>query len=349
MRFFPAGEEERLATLRGRLRAWKRSRLISGQQERILRERTRTRWTASSLIPRIVLFALTLVCVAAAYGLLDLAGLPAKFVTAIVCIGTAELLMIRFGLFRAGPDEALYPAALLLLVTALPFQDRNEGMLLIGASFLLSGLRLRNGLYLTASIAAAVGYVSLSTDSREIAAFLGLAVAFAALALLNREWRHPVWPRLFSWTVVLLPIMAWLLMTIEQRASRPWVMGATAIVALLMLFGGLAIRRHPPLIAGLLLSALTIAEWGSRLTFPVHYRLLALGVAVGAIALLSQRILGARTEGVTAKPLAAGDGLQLAEPALAAAVAGTQLRPAGEPRAEGGGGRYGGGGASGEF
>ena len=315
---------------------------------RSLRERTKTRWTGSSMIPRIVLFVLTLVCVAAAFGIIDLVGLPAKILTAIFCIAVAELLILRFALFRAGPDEALYPAAFLLLISALPGPPRDEGILLIAGAFLISGLRLRNSLYMAGSVAATLIYLAVASDGREIAALLSLALAFAAVALLNREWDHPAWPRLAGWCILLLPLLAWLLMTVDLTTSRPWVMIATGLVALLMLVSGVAIRRHPPLISGMILGALAIGEAGTRLTLPVYLRLMILGALLGAIVLLAQRMLGGRTTGVTAKPVAGMD-LTLAEAAVAVAVAGTGARPSAEPQPQGGGGRYGGGGASGEF
>jgi hypothetical protein len=347
--FAPTTAEERLGALRARLKSWRRSGLLNAEEERGLLAATLTRWTGSGIVSRLVYFALTMVCMGALYGLIDLAGLPAKPIAAVLALAAAELLILRFGLFRAGPDEALYAGGLLLIVASLPAHSDEVGILLVALGMLLAGARLRNGFFLMVSVAAVVLYVAVAGGSREIAAFIGLAVSFASVALLNRRWSHPVWDRFFSWTIVVTPALSWLLVTVDADISRPWVMGVTGFIAAVMLLVGLAIRHHAPLLAGLLLSGAAIAELGFRVALPAEYFVITCGIAIGAVVLILHRTFGGRHAGITAMKILDARELELIEPAAAAVLAGSQTRAVEPAGMQTGGGSYGGGGASGEF
>jgi len=349
MSFFPTTDEERSGVLRSRLRSWKRSGLIDPEQDRMLTEKNRTRWTHSGLISRVIYFVLTLVCVAAIYGLMSLAGFPENVVTGVLCLAAAEVLILRFGLFRSGPDEALYLAGLFLLIFALPGHSTDEGIALFAAGLLLAGIRVRNGLFLTASIAVVILYLAVKMDRGEVAAFISLGVAFAALALLNREWRHPVWDRFFSFTVIVLPPLAYALVTFDKPIARnPVILGAS-IVAALLIVAAIAIRAHAPLISGLIVLGLGGYEAGQQIVVPVEAKLMLAGGLLGSAVLVFHRYLGGRTTGITADELLESHELTLLEPAAAAVLAGAQPRPTTAHEMQSGGGSYGGGGASGEF
>lgn len=349
MRFFPNVEEERTGVLKARLKGWKSSGLIDPAQERIIAER-RTRWVHSALISRLIYFVLTLVCVAAIYGLAGLAGRPEDLVTAVVCLATAEILILKWGLFRAGPDEALYIAGLFLLIHALPGPPRDEGILLFSAALLLAGSRLRNGLFLTASIVAAVFYVATKTESGEVGGLLSLAVGFAGIALLNREMEHPIWDEFFSWIIVVMPALAYVLVKSDAPGSTMYVIVIASIVSAILIATGLAIRNHAPLISGLIVAGIAGYETGQRIALPMEIRLMLGGATLGVLVLVVHRFLAGRMSGITADQLLESHAIRMLEPAAAAVLAGSQTRDtAASDSRTGGGGSYGGGGASGEF
>ncbi len=349
MRLAPTIQEERLRVLRSRVGAWKAASIISPENERLLMESTRTRWTASSLIPRAIYFILTLVCVAAVYGLVELVGLPEKIVCAAICLITAEALILRFGLFRAGPDEALYLAGLLFVVTGIRGPGMYGEILLIGIALIVAGARLRNGLYLAGSIAAMIIYITATFDAREAGAFLSLGAAFAGVALLNRRWNHPVWSSFFSWVILGMPLLAYLIVTVEGATPRIPVIVAGTSVATLLLFAGMFIRHHAPLASGLIVSAIVIYEAGRLMTLLLEYRLMLAGALTGIAVLALHRAFRDRASGITSERILDTQSAALLEPLAAAALGASQPASDRTPGLEGGGGRYGGGGASGEF
>ncbi|HUF17214.1 MAG TPA: hypothetical protein VMS12_04125 [Thermoanaerobaculia bacterium] len=349
MKYAPETAEERLAVLRARLKTWERSGLIDAERARNLAESTRSRWIHSALVSRAIYFVLTLICVAAVYGLASLAGLPEAPVTAILCLVVAEVLILRFGLFRAGPDEALYLAGLFLLIFARPGPPRDEVFLLISGALVLAGVRLRNGFFLTGSVIAAIVYLAVKSDQAEVAALLSLGVAFAGIALLNRNYLHPIRDRFFLWIIVVMPPFAYALLQLDGPGPGMYMIAGAFLIAAMLLLAGIAIRHHAPLLSGLLVAGIGGYETGQRMDIPIEFRLMFAGALIGTVVLILHRMFRDRTTGITSERLLQTEHPALLEPLAAAALAASQPskeRPSGR---EGGGGRYGGGGASGEF
>lgn len=349
MKYAPQTAEERGREMRSRLKTWERSGLIDAERARQLTETLRSKWIHSALVSRAIYFVLTLVCVAAVYGLAGLAGLPEELTTSLVCLVVAEMLILRVGIFRAGPDEALYIAGLFLLILALPGPPQDEGFLLFAAALLLAGLRLRNGFFLTASVVTAIVYLTVKSDQPEVAALLSLGIAFAGIALLNRRWQHPIWDQFFSWIVVVTPAFAWLLVKSEQPGSGIHVIIVAFVIAPMLVLAGIAIRDHAPLISGLLVMGIGGYEAGQRMAIPLELRLMLAGAVLGTLVIILHRRFRDRTTGITSERLLQTGDAGLLEPMAAAALAASQPSVDRPPGREGGGGRYGGGGASGEF
>jgi uncharacterized membrane protein YgcG len=191
----------------------------------------------------------------------------------------------------------------------------------------------------------------------------GCALAAAALALGAREYRRPSHDRMLDWLVATLPIAAY------AQSPRVAALEAAAVasgsgtarfvvVALLLVLGaamlrtGLTRRRHAPLWG--FLGCVTAVAIELRAAVPVAPEtwLIAWGLVALIAGVTLERYLRDPRSGVTSASLTKGEGpldlLQIAGSALLAQRAGPEAPPT-EPRFEGGGGKFGGGGASGRY
>jgi uncharacterized membrane protein YgcG len=126
---------------------------------------------------------------------------------------------------------------------------------------------------------------------------------------------------------------------------------ATALFPAAVLAPGWARKRRLYVDLGLAFSALSLATLRAYVHLgPLWLVLFAAGVVLIAAAAFGERYLSRERAGWTAESLAGEDALASNATTLAAAVVlSPDARPAVEPGFTAGGGRYGGGGASGEF
>ena len=152
--------------------------------------------------------------------------------------------------------------------------------------------------------------------------------------------------------VIVMPWLAYLWLAIWSGSYAPLRAEAALAIALgfFVVYGVVGIRRrsHAPLIGAL--GLLVCTAWALRhfVIWPLHWQLIAAGGVLLVAAILVDRLLRSRLEGVTSRPLDEATGLDLLQVAAAA-----HLAPrAGEAPAldvQGQGGGFGGGGASGRF
>lgn len=347
----PSVDQERLDLLRRQLRRWRKGDLLSELEEQKTHELTKTGWRSSGIIARAVYFLLTLVCVGATYGLLNLMSAPEELFTGVAALIVAEILIVRWHLFRAGPEEALYIAGLCLLILALPGPSRDEGLLLFAGAFLIAGVRVYNGLFLTIGCAQICVYLRVKGDQELPATFLAFAFAFSALALLNRPWRHPLWDRWFSWMLILMPLLAWGLLRLDSQrfVHRLEVVAIGAVISIAFLIFGLILRHHAPLIAGLVTAGLTAWEVHDWLPILAEVKFLLSGMALLIVALVVNRILDGKTRGVISEAVDKLPGFGLIEAAAASLATTHVAEGTAAPARRGDEGGFGGAGSSGEY
>lgn len=273
----------------------------------------------------------------------------------------AEWLVAQRRVFRSGIEEAVYLCgAIAVAVQLLVWGDSNEalGCALIATAVLLVGWRLLNPLFTTIAFVGyslATGFVGGSLFGGNMKTLeAGIAcVVFAVVALFagGREWRRPAHDRMVSGLVIVMPWLAhcWLAYGWRGNGSTA---GSTLLLAMAFLAANLLVgwrrRQHAPLI-GALGNLICVGDALHRLVaWTVYAQLIVAGLALLAAAVLLDRMLRSRVEGVTSRAIDEPAGLELAQLVGAAHLAPTP-GAAPDPGMQGGGGGFGGGGASGRF
>jgi hypothetical protein len=191
----------------------------------------------------------------------------------------------------------------------------------------------------------------------------GFALAALALALGAREFRRPSHDRMLDWMVATLPLAAYAQhATWSMYAGGSLAVGAapgrlvTSVLLLTLgaalLVAGLRRRRHAPLLGfmGCIAGFAVELKLATSLATEVWLLLCGLVALVAGVAL--ERYLRQPRNGMTSAALTGGQGpldlLQTAGAALLAQRASRDVAPT-DPTFTPGGGRFGGGGASGSY
>jgi hypothetical protein len=286
-----------------------------------------------------------------------LAGLIAALV--------AEWLTVEKSLHASGIEEGLCLAGFLLIGAWIT----TDELVLIAAAG-AAGLRRLNPVVTTCAAIALVSWVASTATALALdqvigggvtAVTFGCALAALALALGAREYRRPSHDRMLDWLVATLPVAAY-----AQRAQGydfdSLVLGAgtgrLATAALLLALGvalllaGLRRRRHAPLLGFLGCVACLAVELRLATTLATETWLILYGLAALIAGVTLDRYLRQPRNGLTSDALTHREGpLDLLQTAGAAVLA-QRAAPAPQPPESTftpGGGRFGGGGASGNY
>jgi hypothetical protein len=337
-------------------------------------------WRGTGPLARIALFVLGLVAAALLLGILRFGSEITLLIAGLIAALAAEWLAVEKRLHASGIEEGLCVAGFLLigawittLIDARPqFGGGSVGMLVLIAAAAAAGLRLLNPLVTTFAVVAFVRWFGSTAAAQALDRTIGVGMtaltlccvlAALALALGARQYRRPSHDRMLDWLVATLPIAAY-----EQHATwHAYALmkspggestGHLATTVLLLALGtallvtGLRRRRHAPLVGFMgcvvgLAVELRLATTLSTETWLIVYGLAALvaGVAV-------DRYLRQPRNGLTSAALDSRDGpldlLQTAGAALLAQRTAPEQRPP-QPAVTPGEGRFGGGGASGNY
>jgi hypothetical protein len=334
-------------------------------------------WRSTGPLARIALFALGFVAAALLFGVLGLAGERMLLVAGLVAWLAAEWLTVSKRLFASGIEEGLNVAGFLMIglwfaLEVLPRPAFGHGslhllVLIVAAG--AAGLRRLNPVVTTCAVIGFVSWVGSTTTAQALdgtlgdgltAFALGCTLAALALGLGARQYRRPSHDRMLDWLVAVLPVVAyaeyasWSGLDPSQVAGGP---GTTryGVVALLLLLGaallttGLRRRRHAPLWGFLGCVAALAVELRAAAAVAPETWLIAVGVTALLAGVALDRWLREPRNGLTSVALTKREGpldlLQTAGTALLAGRAAPGPQPA-EPGFEGGGGKFGGGGAS---
>jgi len=287
-------------------------------------------------------------------------------------------------LYASGIEEGLSVAGALLIGLWFAFEvvpdpvfiDGNFHDLVLIVAVGAAGLRRLNPLVTTGAVIAFVSWVGSTATARGLDQAIGAEVttlvfgcSLAALALIlgGREYRRPSHDRMLDWLVATLPFAAYAQHVNLEPLDRTYAISGTGmtqfatIVLLLalgaaMLTAGLRRRRHAPLwgfmgcIVGLAVEL--------RASFPLAPEtwLILCGLVALIAGMALDRYLRQPRNGLTSASLTRREGpldlLQIAGTALLAQRPGSELQT--QPQSatagfEGGGGKFGGGGASGRY
>lgn len=337
-------------------------------------------WRSTGPLARIALFVLGVVAAALLLGVVGFADAAMLLVAGAVATLAAEWLTLRQRLFASGIEEGLTVAGFLMIglwiaIETVEGSSRGESqlqVLVVIVAVGAAGLRRLNAVVTTCAAVALAVWAGMTgpahaledTIGANVTSFaLGCAFAAAALILGSREFRRPSHDRILDWLVAVPPVAVYALdakWRVLERLELPSGSHATrvAIVALLLplavalLATGLRRRQHAPLWGFLGCVAALAVELRASIPVAMETWLIACGLAALAAGLALERYLREPRAGLTSASLTKGEGpldlLQVAGTALLAHRATPEV-PSAEPGFEGGGGKFGGGGASGRY
>jgi hypothetical protein len=337
-------------------------------------------WKTTGPIARAALFVAGVLGALMVVGIVMLgsggAGAGALVVAAVLIVAGSEGLIRGQKLHASGVAEGSYATG--LVVFAYWLFDRTTsgggediGWLYAAIALIVAGLRVSNALLSTLGVAWVCGWFGTTAIGGAMDARVGFgatattaacAIAAAALFAGGRTYARPSTDRMFDALVAGLPL-AGLLLGGNSAVARDLVgaglrSGTSLTVSIVLLVyaacaavTGVRRRRHAPLYGAMFAAAAALANARVVLGGIDEAWLVGTGLVslLGAVAL--DRWLREPRDGFTSAKITSGEGL--ADLVQLAGV--TTLRapeaPAGAPPSDvtPGGGRYGGGGASGSF
>ncbi|MEJ0100240.1 MAG: hypothetical protein WDO12_11085 [Pseudomonadota bacterium] len=280
----------------------------------------------------------------------------------VILLAVAEWLVAQRRVYRSGVEEVLYACgALGIVVQLLAWSDGNNeaaGAALLATAVLLAGWRLLNPVLTTLALAGfslAIALVHASLFGGQMLNLRGAALFCAALALLAlvagaRQWRRPAHDFMCDGLLIVMPWLccAWLMAYSWDRSRDFVALTAAAGVGALWFATGVQRRSHALLIGAMGCAFAAALSLHRLLRWPLYWYLIAAGAVLLVVAIVIERRLRGRTAGITADAIDAMDGLDLLQFAGAAHLA-PVAGHAPEAAAQGQGGEFGGGGASGRF
>jgi uncharacterized membrane protein YgcG len=306
-------------------------------------------WRANGLLAQAAFFLLTCIGLGAFYGLLHVLDMGGEGIVAgVAAIALAEYLIGARRWFFTGVEAALWLGGLFALISELPSSGKPEAMLVLAAACAIAGARVRNPLF----GALAAIFVMLYFEKRfDLGVLCALIVALGACIALLRTWRRPTTEALWIALALVMPIAG------RFTADRDW---RDATIALYAIFGIIALslaitkRHHAFFLAAIIALAIAGADFAEKLNdAPEEAKLAVAGALLLILAFAISRTLRGRTDGLVLTPIqltpfddAVEAGATLALQPTTSAPRAADPQPAG---VDGGGGEFGGAGASGDY
>jgi hypothetical protein len=320
-------------------------------------------WKTTTWLARCLGFLLGLLAVGMFAGMLWAFPSP-WLVGGLVMMGAAEWLVAQRRVINSGVEEAVYLCGAVAVVVQILVWNRSGGheeigIALVAAAILLVGWRLLNPFITT--LAAAGFSLALAFSSGSLfgggmrdweAGLFCIALALLALIAGGRPWQRPSYDHMLDGLVIVMPWLGymWLAVWTGSYVSGRAQIALATVLSLFVLYVAIGIwrRAHAPLIGAL--GLLVCTAWALRnvLFWSMHWQLVAAGALLLIAAILVDRLLRPRLDGLTSRPLEESTGLDLLQVAAASHMA---PRPGEAPPAavQGQGGGFGGGGASGRY
>lgn len=342
-------------------------------------------WRTTGPLARIALFAMGVVAALLLYGTFGFGGRLGLFLAGSITLVAAERLSATKRLHASGIEEGLCVAGAMILAVWVILMVGPDSSFVQGPFVWLlpivtaaaAGLRLLNPFVVTCAVLGLVSWVGLTSVAEAVdetigngmTAFgFGCALALLALALGARQYRRPSHDRMLDWCVASLPVVAYL--QLDAAAAFDAISGGegpgtgrvVTILVLLILAGALLVaalrrRRHAPLIGFIGCLACIAVEVRLASSLPTEFWLIVYGTAALLAGFGLDRYLRRPRNGVTSASLKPGEGpldlLQTVGATLlahrSAPAASVQPAPEPQPTLDSGEGRFGGGGASGQY
>ncbi|HEY0591098.1 MAG TPA: hypothetical protein VGF40_04990 [Thermoanaerobaculia bacterium] len=351
MRWIPTPAEERALALRGRARRWLRAGWITAEERRRIDDEGAGSWKVFPALGRLAIFFLTFNAASMARFLIGIRPSLAHVAVGLAMIALAELLIVRGRFFRTGIEEGIWCAGLSALLFDV-FALAESSMLFAawfalaaGIAALLLSFRLLHTLLFLVALAILAFWASDFFASTSLVGWMLVAAGAGALAIHLMPARRPFRASASGWLALLAPVAAWALVR-DTSLSGAW--GIAAGCAAAWIAAGIRWRSRFALAGGALAGAAFGFELLESQPLAVEWKLILGGIAGLALALALLRWLREPRGGFTSQALDSDAEPRLFELAAVAAIAPATAAP----REEGlspGEGKFGGGGASGEY
>ena len=346
----PTPSEERWLTLARRLRR--------RPEEHPFSEHTGG-WRTANLLSRCTLFALGLVAAVMTWVIaVQLWPNRGLLVAGIISIAAAEWLILARRQFWSGIEEGLEVAGLTMLAFAPlshgSWPGETVGARLVCAAWAIAALRLLNPVFSTLAPLALVLALDAPPAGSSLACY---GIGIAALVAGGYRFQRPSYDRTLDWLVVVMPFAGYLWSAGRSATIDYWHAGVSAWLvpvcplafAALALGTGLRRHAHAPLISLMLCVACTAYELRRLTGLPLEIRLIVWGTVLLILSIVLERYLREPRGGITSRKVRDGGDLDRILGIAGSAV----LTPASGPKTaaafEGAGGRFGGGGATGQY
>lgn len=318
-------------------------------------------WRTASLPSRCTAFVLGLVAAGMIGIIAQRLGPSGSLVTAgLVSIAVGEWLVLCRRHFRSGIEEALGAAGLTLLAFECwshAGSSESAGSACICAAFAIAGLRFLNPLFTTLAVLAFVAALDAPPLGSGLLCYgLGIAALIAA----GYRFRRPSHDLMLDWLIIAMPVAGYFwsaphgsLSTgtdyLHSTASA-WIVPLCPLVfAGAALVAGLSRRAHAPIVAFMLCVGCTAYELRRLTGLALETRLILWGLALLVVSTVLDRYLLEARSGITSRQVRGRDDSAGILGVLGSAML-TPHSPAKDaPSFEGGGGSFGGGGATGNY
>jgi len=336
-------------------------------------------WRSTGPLARIALFVLGHLAATLLLGILGFSNEAMLLAAGLVAVLTAEWLKVQMHLHASGVEEALGVSGFLMIgfwlsLRIVPASELGGSSFHVLALILAggaAGLRYLNPFVTTCAAIAFVYWLGSTASARTLDQLVGggmtaftsgFALAAVALALGARHYRRPSHDRMLDWLVATLPVAAYVQHATwgyHALAQAPAAVGTGRLATVAMLFAlgvamlltGLRRRRHAPLLGFMGCVAGLAVEWRLASTVAAETWLIICGLAALVAGAAIDQYLRQPRNGLTSSKLTDREGpldlLQTAGAALLAQRSAPEAPP--ESTYTPGGGKFGGGGASGSY
>lgn len=346
----PTPSEERWLTLARRLRRSPRDLPFS--------EHTGG-WRTASLPSRCTFFVLGVIAAGMTGIITERLGPTGALVTAgVACIAVAEWLILSRRHFWSGIEEALTVAGLTMLafecLRHVGWSSESTAARFVGIAFAIAGVRLLNPLFTTLSVLVFVIAVDVPPLGSGLVCY---GIGIAALIAGSHCFRRPSHDLMLDWLVVVMPLAGYLWSAVPNVATdylhagiSAWVVPICPLIfAAMALVTGLQRRAHAPIVAFMLCVACTAYELRRLTGLPLEIRLIVWGCVLLFVSIILEHYLREARRGITSCKLRDDyDSVRVLGMA-GGAVLTPHSAPNATPSFDGGGGRFGGGGTTGQF
>jgi hypothetical protein len=275
-----------------------------------------------------------------------------------VSIAVAEWLILSRRHFWSGIEEALEVAGLIMLafecLRHVGWSSESVGARFVCTAFAIAGLRLLNPPFTTLAVLACV----IAVDAPPLGSGLVCyGIGMVALVAGSYCFRRPSHDRMLDWLVVVMPVAGYLWSAAPNVATDYLHAGASAwlvpmcplVFAAIALATGLKRRAHAPIVAFMLCITCTAYELRRLSGLSLETRLIVWGCTLLLVAIILERYLREARRGITSRKVRDEDDAAGILRIAGSAVLTPHSPPKAAPSFEGAGGRFGGGGATGQY